>query len=278
MADTQDKPAKYILTFGRYKMKSTFKLSFILVFLINSFFLMMCDYDDLVSSDNSHNNVSNTNFTAEDSFFYKIDVINHSGLNLTGINGTIVVTEKSGVNSAIIKGVRQVDSESIRDAKDHLEQLIVDVQDMEDEILVRTLQPQNSEGRNYIVNYTITLPQNMDIMINSVNGHIMLNEIQGNVFVNLINGSIESEVTLPPGGNIDMKIINGNLALNIPRNTSAKIDANTINGSVCATNIEIQDCVDTLRSLSGTCGEGNGRILLNTINGIIMIAGFEKPE
>jgi len=254
-------------------MKSTTKISLILVFLLNSIFLMNCNYDGPICSDNPNDHVSNTNFTAEDSFSYEIDVMDHSAISLEAINGTIYFTGKSGTNSVKISGVKQVQSESTRDAIDHLEELTVDVQDHTNGILVRTMQPNQSEGRNYIVNYTITLPQDMDFYINSVNGHIIINEVQSNVFVNLINGNIESEAQLPPGGTIDMKLINGNLLLDIPQNTSANIDAKVINGSVNATNLEIRNRVETLKSLTGTCGDGNGEILLNTINGNIMLTG-----
>ena len=254
-------------------MKSTVKLTLLLILLANSVSLMNCNQDDPLCPNNSNDNVSNTNFTAEDSFSYEIDVMDHAGLSLEAINGTIVVSGKSEANSVKITGVKQVQSESTRDATVHLEELMVDVQDLKNGIIVRTVQPNQSEGRNYIINYTITLPQNMDIKINSVNGHIILDEIQSNVFVNLINGNIDGEAKLPPGGTIDMRMINGNLVLDIPQNTSARIDAKVINGSVNATNLEIQNREETLKSLTGTCGDGNGEILLNTINGNIMVIG-----
>jgi DUF4097 and DUF4098 domain-containing protein YvlB len=263
-----------LLILWRNKMKPTVKLSLLLIFLVNSVSLMNCNQYDPICSNNPNDNVSNTNFTAEDSFSYEIDVMDHSGLSLEAINGTIVVSEDSEANSVKIRGVRQVQSESIRDANAHLEELMVDIRDLKNEILVRTIQPNQSEGRNYIINYTITLPRNMDININGVNGHIILDEIQGNVFVNLINGNIDGEVSLPPGGTINMNLINGNMVLNIPENTSAQIGAKTINGSVSAANLEIQNRIETSNSLTGTCGDGDGEIFLNTINGNIMVIGF----
>jgi hypothetical protein len=236
-------------------------------------FLMNCDHDDLISTNSINDNVSNTNYTAERSFSYEIDVMGHSELSLEAINGTIVVAGESDAKSVKITGVKQVQSESTRDAIAHLEELNVDVQDLTNEILVRTLQPNQSEGRNYIINYTITLPQSMDININSVNGLIIIDDVQSNVFVNLINGNIDGEVSLLPGGIIDMKLINGNLLLDIPQNTSAIIDAKTINGTVGAANLEIHNRVESLNSLTGTCGSGDGEILLNTINGNIMMTG-----
>jgi hypothetical protein len=235
---------------------------------------MNCSQDDPISPNNSIDNVSNTNFSAKEPFSYEIDVMGHSGLSLEAINGTIVITEVSASNTVKITGVKQVKSESTEDAKAHLKDLVVDVQDLMNEILVRTEQPSHWGGRNYIVNYTITLPQNMDITVNSLNGRVTLNEIHGNVFVDLINGDIESEVTLPLDGTIDMKLTNGRLELDIPQNTSAKFEAAVSTGTVSVSNLEIQNRVETSKSLTGTCGDGHGTISLNTTNGEIIVMGF----
>jgi hypothetical protein len=255
-------------------MKRIFKLSLLWIFLANSVFLMNCSKDDPTSPNNSNDNVSNTNFAAEASFSYEIDVMGHSGLSMEAINGTIVITEVSGSNSVKISGEKRVESESTEDAEAHLKELEVDVQDLTSEILVRTVQPKQSGGRHYIVNYTITLPPNMDIAVNSINGRVSLDEIHGNVFVDLINGDIDGEVTLPLDGTIDMKLTNGRLELDIPQNTSAEFTASIANGSISVSNLELQNRVETSKSLTGTCGDGHGTISLNTTNGEIIVTGF----
>jgi hypothetical protein len=255
-------------------MKRTVKLSLLVVFLANSVFLMNCSKDDPVSSNNSNYNVSNTNFAAEDSFSYEIDVMGHSGLSLEAISGTIVIIEVPSSNSVKIRGVKQVKSESTEDATAHLDELTADVQDLTNEILVRTVHPEHWGGRNYIINYTITLPQNMDITVNCQNGRVTLDEIYGNVFVDLINGDIDSQVTLPLDGTIDMKVTNGKLELDIPQDTSTKFEATVSTGTISVSNLELQNRYETSKSLIGTCGDGNGTISLNTTNGEIMVNGF----
>jgi hypothetical protein len=255
-------------------MKRISKLSLLSIFLANSIFLTNCSKDEPISPIKENNIVSNTNFTAEDSFFYEIDVIGHVGLNLEAINGGIVITEIFGANSVKIIGVKQVKSESTEDAKAQLKELTVDMQDLTDKVFVKTMQPGFFGGRSYIVNYTITLPHDMEIDVNSRNGQITLNGIHGNVFVDLINGNIEGEVTLPLDGTIDMGIANGNIDLDIPRNTSAEFTARVANGNISVSNLELQSRVTTSKSLTGTLGDGRGIISLNISNGEILVRGF----
>jgi len=255
-------------------MKLIFKVSLILIFLANSVFLTNCSKDDSTSPIKGNNIVSNTNFTAEDSFSYEIEVIGHSGLKLEGINGAIVITEVFDANSVKITGVKQVKSESSKDAEAHLKELVVDVRDLTNKVFVKTTQPGFLGGRSYIVNYTITLPYDMEIDIKSLNGKVTLNEIHGNVDVDLVNGNIDGEVILPLDGTIDMQLTNGMLELDIPQNTSAEFEATTATGTISVSNLVLQNRVETLKSLTGTCGDGRGTISLRTTNGEIVVTGF----
>ena len=255
-------------------MKRIFKLSLLLIFLVHSVFLTNCSKDDPTSPIKGNDIVSNTNFTAEDSFSYEIDAIGHSGLNLKGINGAIIITEVFGANSVKITGVKQVKSESTEDAEAHLKELVVDVRDLTNKVFVKTTQPSFLGGRSYIVNYTITLPYDMEIDVNSLNGRVTLNEIHGNAYVGLTNGNIDGEITLPLDGTIDMQLANGILELDIPQNTSAEFEATTATGTINISNLVLQNQVQTPKSLTGTCGDGRGTISLRTTNGEIVVKGF----
>lgn len=256
-------------------MKRIINLLFLVAFSATTVFLMSCsDEINPTSPDNSSDQVSNTDFAAWERFSIAMSAANYSELSLEAINGTIVITEASAADSFKISGEKRVESESIEDAEAHLKELEVDVQDLTDEILIRTIQPKLSGGRHYIVNYTITLPKNMDIKVNSANGLVTLNEIVGSVFVALINGDIDSEVTLPLDGTIDMKLTNGRMELDIPQNTSAKFNATVVNGNISVSNLDLQNRMETSKSQTGTLGDGSGTISLNTTNGDISVTGF----
>ena len=114
----------------------------------------------------------------------------------------------------------------------------------------------------------------MDVNVHSVNGTVTLNEILGNVAVELVNGYIDSKVTLPLDGAINMGVANGNIKLDIPKNISAQFTSNVANGKINVSNLNLQNKVETSKSVSGTCGEGRGTINLSTVNGDINVKGF----
>jgi hypothetical protein len=234
----------------------------------------------------------NNDFEAEEPFSFEVNVVNQTQLRLQGINGEIDITGIGGTNSVIITGTKRVGSYSIQDAEEHLDELEVNVQDLADEVFVETVQPQNTGDRDYVVDYTITLPSNFEVQVANVNGLITLDsinndvavvnvngqvtliEIMGSASVNVVNGEIESEVTLPLDGIIDLNAVNGNINLDVPTNTSAEFSANVTNGSINISNLVLQNEVITPTSVTGTLGNGEGEISLDTVTGSINVSGF----
>jgi hypothetical protein len=251
----------------RNKMKRTLSNSLFGLFLVLSLFLMNCSSDDPTSP-------NSPDFAAEDPFSFEMNVADHSGFNLEAINGTMVITQAAGANSVLITGKKRVEAESSDDAREHLQDIEISLEDSTDQIFVKTVQPDNTHGRNYIVNYTITLPQNFDLSVISVNGPLTLNEIFGNVFAGLVNGDINSKITLPLDGVVDMSAVNGSIKLDIPQTTSAQFSAKLVNGNISISNLNLQNRVETSSSLSGTCGDGRGTVNLHTTNGNIAVSGF----
>lgn len=271
-------------------MKSTFTQWIMLILLFTCIFWMTCTSDD--NPVDTDRDVANTNFVAEDSFSFRLAVINHAHLRLEGINGNVTITGDSETDSVIITGTKRVGSESTADAEEHLDELDVSMQDLATEVFLKTIQPQETHGRNYVVDYTITLPNNFEVTVDiingtvtiesisnlvsveNVNGQIVLHEIIASVSVSLTNGQIEGEVTLPLNGTIDMVNINGNIELELPQSTSAEFSASVVNGNIVVSNIVLQNQVSSSTSLSGTMGDGQGTISLVTVNGNISVSGL----
>ncbi|MDH3602909.1 MAG: hypothetical protein OEU26_25135 [Candidatus Tectomicrobia bacterium] len=274
-------------------MRCKLKTYAIVLGLFTSMSLMSCgdstvniDVDDRLPPDRD------TDFVAEESFSFDVEVENRSQLRVQGINGDITITGRAGSNSVIITGTRRVGSDSLQDAQEHLQKLEVNVQPFATEVLVQTVQPPLTGGRSYVVNYTITLPNQLaievanvnglvtldaidnDVAVNNVNGNVTLMEILGSAQVNLVNGIIDSDVTLPLDGSIDLDIVNGPINLAIPVNTSARFSATVRIGSISVSNLMLPDEISTSTSLSGTLGDGEGTIALETDNGNIRVSGF----
>lgn len=237
--------------------------------------------------------VSNTNFEAVEPFSVEVPIGNHTQFSLIGEDGEINITGVAGANSVTITGIKRVLSESTVDAEAHLLELKVNVQDLANEVRVETIQPADSGGRIYIVNYTVTLPKFLKNRVNNINGIVTLDSIDNDVTVlnlngnvtltnvfgsastNVLSGKVEGTVILPLNGVIDMKTLTGDINLEIPVNTSAKLSASVTVGTITAPNLVLQDEVSTPTFLSGTLGSGQGTIKLETQKlGNIAVSGI----
>ncbi len=237
-------------------------------------------------------NVSNTSFVAEASFSSDVPVTNQSRLTLRGINSNIAIRGGSDSDSVLISGMRRVRSESPSDAQANLELLEVRVTEMGEEIVVQTIQPEDSGGRSFEVDYTITPPQSLEVSVTNVNGGVAvdnisaavtvvnvngevdLRNVSGGAAVELVNGQIDATATLPRAGTIELTLVNGNVELEIPRATSAELAATVSNGTITLSDLTLENRTETPTSLRGTLGDGDATITLTTVNGTIRIAGF----
>jgi len=261
---------------------------FLALFLLVS--LNACESDTIFNSNNE--NVDNTNFVAKESFNFEVDVKNHTQMRFDAINGNVEIVGSASATSVTITGERRVGSESTADAEEYLQKLEVRVTETTSIVFVETIQPDKTHGRNFVVDYKITLPENLeldadningnmtieniknDVDVDNINGNIDLKDIVGNTSADVVNGRIRAKVTMPQGGNIDIGTVNGNIELEIPQNTSADFSANVTNGAIEVSNLTLHNEVATRSSLQGTLGNGEGTIKTNTVNGNIKTTGF----
>jgi hypothetical protein len=143
--------------------------------------------------------VSNPDFEAAEVFSDEVPVVNHTQFNLTGIEGVVSVTGISGATSVMITATKRVQSGSLQDAEAHLQELEVNVQDLATEIRVETIQPLDDGGRNYIVDYTITLPVFLETHVENTGGIVTLDSINNDVTVLNVGGCVNPHLN---GGEI----------------------------------------------------------------------------
>ncbi len=237
--------------------------------------------------------VSNTNFEKREPFSFDVGVVNQTQFILNGIGGNVTVTGIPGATSVIITGEKRVQSESDEDAQAHMQELTVNVQDLPNEVRVETDRPQCNEGRKYIVDYMITLPNyfktlvniiggdvtvdsiESDVLVNNLSGDITITNIHGSAAIDLFDGTIEGEVTLPLNGKIDLHTFNGDINLSIAENTSAEFSSSISNGTITVTNLVLQDKIETPTSQRGRLGSGQGTITVAADqSGDISVLGF----
>lgn len=215
--------------------------------------------------------VQNTNVVASEPFNYSLTSAGRSRLFLTGVNGTIVVNGAPAGSNVTVTGEREVGSDSLADAQAQLPLVQVEVQEVGADIPVRTIQPQNSGGRRYTVNYRIQLPASFAVYIADVNGSVTVNGMAGNLDSNLVNGRTEATVALQASGSVKLEGENGDVVLHVPQNTSAVLSAQVTIGTITLTGLVLQNEVRTNTLLQGTLGTGTGTVTLKTNLGSISI-------
>ena len=245
----------------------------------------------LVGCGDGVTSVRNTDFEAEESFVFNIDIMAQTRLLLTGVNGSIEINGDSDATSVTVAGTKLVESESLADANANLEFLDVIVEEGTSEILVRTDQPNDTGGRSFIVDYVIVVPEDMDVLVENVNGAVTARDIAGSVAVanvngqirledlrgdgtaSVVNGQISADARMPLGARLELSTVNGAIDLEVPAGVSADFDASVVNGTINLSNLTLADIVQTANSLSGKLGGGQGEISLQTVNGTITVIG-----
>jgi DUF4097 and DUF4098 domain-containing protein YvlB len=233
----------------------------------------------------------NNNFSAEELFTSDVTVQSQTKLRLEGISGTVTVTGNTGTTLISITAKRRVEAESVDDARECLKLLQINVQDLGNEVFVQTQQPKDTRGRNYIVDYTIVVPQtfraqvtnvtgavnviavNNAVLVNCVTGSVSLDRVAGDATVSLVTGKIDGKVTMQPNGVVDFSTVTGSISLHIPTATSAQLTASLTTGTIGTSNLVFQSQTSSATSLTGKLGDGKGTITLKTVTGSIDIAG-----
>jgi len=243
-------------------------------------------------STESSNIVANQNFTATAVIDQDIDMTGLVRVRVEGINGNIEVAGAAGTETLHLGGERKVRSESVADAEAHLAVLQVEVVTTLSEVVIRTVQPQDTEGRGYEVDYQLTVPNRLAsilttingnigvtatqniVSVNGTNGNVAFADIAGDVFVNIVNGNVGGRTSLILNGTINLETVNGNVNLDVPVATSADVTASVVNGGITIIGLQLQDEVSTPMSLFGRLGAGEGAIRMATVNGNILLQGF----
>jgi len=218
--------------------------------------------------------IRNTDFVASESISFNLATAGRTRLMLAGINGSVVVTGAPAASSVTIGGERRVGSDSLVDAQAQLPNLQVEVQEVGNDIIVRTVQPQNSGGRSYVVDYQISVPAALALSIVHVNGSIEVSGMSSNVETNLVNGRTEAKLQVPAGGVIDLEGENGDIDLHVPLGTSAALSAQVSIGTILLQDHFLQNEVRSNTMLQGTLGTGGASVNLKTTNGSIRVDGL----
>ena len=214
-------------------------------------------------------------FFVSEPFSFEVPEGGNTGLTVLGVNGIIEVNGSAQVSTVFISGVMKAGSADSAEAKLAIADMDVDVSEAGGMVTVQTLQPSPAPvGINYIVEYSITLPETMTIDVSQANGEIHIQAMESDITASEANGTIDVDAVMPSGGLFDLSTANGDITLTIPADTSATVMCTSATGRVWVYDLNVLNLVQTTHFLSGTLDGGDGEIDITTANGDIELQGI----
>lgn len=223
-------------------------------------------------------------------------------ISLDNTNGSIEIRTAAD-NRAHIHAVKRVEGWGSTSLSKAMAQLKIDVAQDAGGLRIATKYPhQNGDGFfawlagekvNYSVSYTLEVPKESNLTIETVNGHIEVTDVSGALKLDTTNGRIEvarcrgainaettnghikAELLNVTGGKpMHFETTNGGITVKVPRNLAASIDAANTNGSI-NTELPITSTGKLSRHfIRGNMNGGGPELRLRTTNGSISILGL----
>lgn len=160
---------------------------------------------------------------------YTLDFAPGKKLSVHARNGGITLKTWTS-DQVFVRAVKKAKASDEEGAEELLETTTIEIEETDSGIEIRTKRPDNKwnlfKDWNISVNYTITVPQNVRLDLETVNGSISIPSTTGNVKSETVNGSIKINGTR---GAIDVETVNGKINLT---EIIGGIKAETVNGSI----------------------------------------------
>jgi len=240
--------------------------------------------------------------TATDEFHKTISFKSGGKVSVKNINGYINA-ESWDKNQVKIDAEIRVKTEwgSSVDAEEIIKEVEIEIDESGDRLRIEADYPKKKHGAfdwnfndderyTVIVNYSIKIPVETDLNLDSVNGavkaenlkgEISLKTVNGSVNVSDINGSIEASTVngaikarsthLDKSDDIHLSSVNGSVGLSLPSDVAADIHASTSNGSISTDFPVTVTGKFRGKKIDGTVNGGGSSIDLSTVNGGISI-------
>lgn len=231
-----------------------------------------------------------------------------SGFETQTHNGSVKI-QGADVTDCNIVATITARARTEEDAYELAEQTEVKFERMGDNLVLKIKRPQNLVNRSVGVSLDCVIPNKVDLKLGSHNGAVKINDITGGIDATTHNGRVtvknitgdinlvthnggvhceeitsDAKLRTHNGGvkvkysgsaesicNISIVTHNGSIELTAPANFSAKVKASTHNGSI---NTDLPITVTgkvSKNKLTGTIGNGDGDLYLETHNGSIRL-------
>jgi hypothetical protein len=152
-----------------------------------------------------------------------------------------------------------------------------------------------SRRHDHTVRYTLHVPSNVTVDVETVNGRIAAQNIGGNVRATTVNGEISVSTTkgtvnahtvngsiiasmasLPDSGNVHLETVNGSITSVIPEGIGGSIDLENTNGAISANYPNAVPDSSDKHHMRIKLDDGGRRVTLETVNGSVNLARYVK--
>ncbi len=192
-------------------------------------------------------------------------------LTVSNPNGIISVASSDTAKDIYCKITKEVkSSESTSDVQSHLTDINVISSLSGSGVKIKVNNPKD-DGRSYIINLEIVLPDNFNYNLTLGNGNINVNSPAKNLTLTLGNGTVKAAVDLKDNCNVSITVGNGSIFLRIPGTANAEVKAKVANGIVKTNGLSFNESHSSGKNLTGTLGTGAGSIDLTLGNGTIAL-------
>jgi DUF4097 and DUF4098 domain-containing protein YvlB len=231
--------------------------------------------------------------TLTESLDKSYDVRPGTAFKLSNVNGAVEVHawDQPRIH---ITATKKVESRDADDAKAAMRELKIEITQSASGFNVNTQYPNRDGGIfdwltgsnvNMQVHYTINVPRQMSLGVETVNGSLSIEGVSGTMKLETVNGAIElvrcggkvdaettngairaQLATVTPNQPMRFETTNGRITLEVPATYAARIDAETTNGGI-KSDLPIVTSRVERNSLRGTLNRGTADLILRTTNG-----------
>ena len=165
----------------------------------------------------------------EETVEYTLDFAPGKTLSVHARNGGITLKTWAR-DQVFVHAVKKAKAGDEEGSEELLETTTIEIEKTDSGIEIRTQRPDNKwkifKDWNISIDYTITVPENVRLDLETVNGSISIPSTTGNVKSETVNGSIKINGTR---GAIDVETVNGKINLT---EIIGGVKAETVNGSI----------------------------------------------
>lgn len=220
-----------------------------------------------------------------------------TSLSVENVNGPVTVSSWDRPQ-ILLSAEKRVRAGSESAATDALSELKIVIEHRNGELHIHTRHPRRDSGGilrwlvgqdvDASVSYELTVPRNLDVSLETVNGPVQVSGVNGRLSLETVNGRIQ---IVESGGAIDASTVNGSISaellrvspdemsfgtvngrvtLALPASIQADLDVRTVNGAIDS-QLPVTMTASSKRHLRGTINGGGPALEVRTTNGGVTI-------